>query len=130
MTRAKPKLRKHCTEELSLLSNLGNRLPGLVIFRKRVIRWFPYSVVYLCDILWVFILERRRATAEYYATGFLILVEQCLDELIDAGVQRLTLTDPLARPGHDVVYEREDLRELRKRVREERALERKGMYVV
>jgi hypothetical protein len=96
-------LRNKCELEISLLTKIGNRLPLLPRQRRRVVSWFPHSVVFLWEILEPYVFERRRATGGYWANAFAQFARKSATFILDNGSDKITLVD--TRPGYGRNYE-------------------------
>ncbi len=114
------KLKKTCEIEIALLSKLGNRRPRLGPLRRRVLQWFPHSVVFLYDMLQNYIAERRKASGPQWAAAFADLTEDCLAEILGATEDGLVLLDPDQSRANNVAFERERLEQLHHQLRVER----------
>jgi hypothetical protein len=109
-------LKQDCDRELTLLSKLGDRLPKLPPFRRRALKWFPHSVVFMWEILYPYVQHRREAAGRYWADSFIELALTCLKEMRYQGVKQLVILDPKLGRLQNIILTRERLAEIQNEI--------------
>ena len=105
-------LRLVCHQQVVLFDKLATRLPFFRPLRRRIIQSASHVVVFLWEMLYPYIQERRTAAGSDWARPFLKLVRESLEYLLDQN-DPLVILDPQPSRGEHVHISVERLREMK-----------------
>ena len=91
LIKSNPELAEKCNYEIALMSRIGNCLPWLPWLRRRAVRWFPHSVVFLWEILGPYVEQRRKDSVPRWGHDFVRFALECLKEIRSQGVPQLVI---------------------------------------
>jgi hypothetical protein len=106
-------LRQKCDRVLALMDRIGGSLPLLPPFRRRALRWFPHTVIFLWEILYPYIQYRRQISIPSWAGYFARFARACLREIKRQGRHELVLFDSDRTRKRDIVLSAARLAEIR-----------------